>query len=563
MEAHLVARPASFRVQAPYHRSMRRPRFALLFDGLFLELWHLRCLELLESSADLDAVIVGSEGTHSMVRSDAASKLMRLYAKRVKSSTRIDARERFSDLPRLSWDASRADEIDARIDFVLRLGPVSIPRGIHRVAHHGVWYFDHEGPDQLLPLFREFYSGEGVTHVSLIMDSDEDNHTDGRSAIIEEGFFRTHVLSYPSHRRRIEAVLAAWPARACQRLPRFLPSASRNTAREADPLGWSEQRISYVRWRAAVVRRRAVKAWERFFRHAQWNIGVLHISPEALLASSTSLNNVQWFPLKHRDGFLADPFAIARDNGLQILCEYFAYREGRGEIREAYYSPAGFDSSLDVVLARAEHMSYPFLLEDDGQVFCVPETAAANEVALFRAADAPEKWTKVSTILAGFPGLDSTVFKHDDRWWLMCTRQGPQEDVELLVWHAHELLDQWTPHRRNPVKTDVRGARPAGRPFTHGGSLYRPAQDCSRSYGGRVVVHRIIRLTTDDFEEEPVAVLEPARDGPYPDGVHTVSPVGDYVLIDGRRTVFVPAAFTAFLRIWAGDIARRFRASRP
>ncbi len=77
------------------------------------------------------------------------------------------------------------------------------------------------------------------------------------------------------------------------------------------------------------------------------------------------------------------------------------------------------------------------------------------------------------------------------------------------------------------------------------------------------MLHRIIRLTTEDFEEEPVAVLEPARDGPYPDGVHTVSPVGDYVLVDGRRTVFVPAALTAFLRIWAGDIGRRVRGSRP
>ncbi len=149
----------------------------------------------------------------------AASKLMRLYAKRVESSTRVDARERFSDLPRLSWDASRATEIDARFEFVLRLGPVRIPRGLHRVAHHGVWHFDHERPDQRLPLFREFYAAEGVTHVSLISRAGEDSRTDGRSAILEEGYFRTDVLSYASHRRRVEDAIAAWPARACERLP--------------------------------------------------------------------------------------------------------------------------------------------------------------------------------------------------------------------------------------------------------------------------------------------------------------------------------------------------------
>ena len=40
------------------------------------------------------------------------------------------------------------------------------------------------------------------------------------------------------------------------------------------------------------------------------------------------------------------------------------------------------------------------------------------------------------------------------------------------------------------VKTDVRSARPAGTPFVYQGELYRPAQDCSRTYGGSIVIHR-------------------------------------------------------------------------
>ncbi len=45
------------------------------------------------------------------------------------------------------------------------------------------------------------------------------------------------------------------------------------------------------------------------------------------------------------------------------------------------------------------------------------------------------------------------------------------------------LEGPWEPHRRNPVKCDVRGSRPAGTPFVHGGELYRPAQDGSKRYG--------------------------------------------------------------------------------
>ena len=101
------------------------------------------------------------------------------------------------------------------------------------------------------------------------------------------------------------------------------------------------------------------------------------------------------------------------------------------------------------------------------------------------------------------------------------------------------------------MKTDVRSARPGGLPFVHEGALYRPAQDCSRSYGWRISVQRVARLTPTEFAEETAAVLEAAPDSPFPDGRHALTPVGDVVLIDGRRTVFVWAALLAFLRILA------------
>ena len=40
--------------------------------------------------------------------------------------------------------------------------------------------------------------------------------------------------------------------------------------------------------------------------------------------------------------------------------------------------------------------------------------------------------------------------------------------------------------------------------------LYRPTQDCSRHYGGAVVIQRIDVLTTEWFHETPVARIEPA-----------------------------------------------------
>ena len=189
----------------------------------------------------------------------------------------------------------------------------------------------------------------------------------------------------------------------------------------------------------------------------------------------------------------------------------------------------------------------------------MPETADANEVALFRAVDFPHRWSKIAVLVEKLAGVDPTVFSHDGRWWLACTRKGAYEDVELWMWYAPDLLGPWTAHACNPVKTDVRGARPGGPPFVHEGILYRPAQDCSRTYGGRISIQRVIRLTPTEFAEEPVTVLEASPRSPFPDGPHTLTPVGDMVLVDGRRTVFVWPALRAFLRIWVADVAGKVR----
>ncbi len=90
----------------------------------------------------------------------------------------------------------------------------------------------------------------------------------------------------------------------------------------------------------------------------------------------------------------------------------------------------------------------------------------------------------------------------------------------------------------NPVKSDVRSARPGGTPFYHEGALYRPAQDCSKTGGGKTVINRIKRLSPSSFDEEAVAVVEPDPTGPYPEGLHTISKVGDFTLVDGKRFEF-------------------------
>jgi hypothetical protein len=499
-----------------------------------------RCLDELEGEADLAWAVV-APGRREM---RTASGFLGRYATRLERRSAAEAGDRLAALPEPPANDDRT------VDFVLGLGNVVVPSWLAGLARLGVWRFAHELEPSRLPFFSEVCRGEPVTRAALLRVAG----AGGPPGTIESGVFRTDIRSYARNRARILDAIAPWPARACRRSPAGTAEPTPALV-EAPGSGGSLARVA-----TAVAARRLALAWERLFRHPQWNVGVLDRPIETLLVPDAYTGeDVEWFPLEGKNGFLADPFAVERDQALLVYFEYFDYARARGRVGVLEHSNEGFASvSLDA-FSLPTHLSYPFLVELPEGLHCVPETADAGEVALYRVGDARVPWTKVAVLLPDFAGVDPTLFRHDGRWWLTCTRKGPQEDEELWAWHAPTVTGPWAAHALNPVKTDVRGARPAGPPFVNGGALYRPAQDCSRTYGGRVTVHRVHELTPTTFSEKQVAVLEASSRSRYPLGPHTVTAVGGRVLVDGRRTVFVPAACRAFLRIWARNAGRRLR----
>ena len=162
-------------------------------------------------------------------------------------------------------------------------------------------------------------------------------------------------------------------------------------------------------------------------------------------------------------------------------------------------------------------------------------------------------------MIPDFPAVDATLFWHDGVWWLFCGRAGDLSDSELFIWHAASPRGPWRPHRQNPVKIDARSSRPAGPPIVVDGVLYRPAQDCSCTYGGALIINRVLVLDRERFAEEIAARLEPDPAGPYPDGLHTLCGHGNVTLVDGKRTCFHIAA--PALKAW-GALAHRRRLRR-
>src|SRR6202022_4835217 len=119
----------------------------------------------------------------------------------------------------------------------------------------------------------------------------------------------------------------------------------------------------------------------------------------------------------------------------------------------------------------------------------------------YRCVSFPDRWVRESALFSAFDGVDTTLFPHAGRWWAFCTRYSRGSTLALNAFFADSPRGPWSPHALNPIVVDVSSARPAGQPFTVDGTLYRPGQDCSESYGGGLAIARIDELTPAAYRE--------------------------------------------------------------
>ena len=277
------------------------------------------------------------------------------------------------------------------------------------------------------------------------------------------------------------------------------------------------------------------------FSGEEWNIGLVH-QPISTFAGSKFARDIQWLPRASEGKSIADPFGVVWHGRTFIFCEEFDARSP-GQI-VCFELPIASTLERKVVFRLSIHISHPYVFQHDGEIYCIPETYQAREIAIYRAEEFPTEWVKETTIVPGVAGLDATPFQYEGKWWLTYTDEERGASDNLLIWHSDDLFGPWKPHSGNPVKLGARSSRPAGTPFIHEGHLYRPAQDCSITYGGRIIINRVLTLSPSKFKEEEVAVIEPLRNGPYPHGIHTVSAIGNMTLVDGKRMKFMNVAIS-------------------
>ena len=276
-----------------------------------------------------------------------------------------------------------------------------------------------------------------------------------------------------------------------------------------------------------------------------WSAGIVpapitrFLQPSALAGIS---GNITWLPDPGPWRYLADPFGLQRHGTTHVFVEAFDYRTKHAVIEHHEFGPDLDWRGKATVLSRPFHLSYPYIIEHGGEVFMVPESQRAGEIALYRAREFPRHWVRETALLPGIPGAEASVLRHEGRWWMFFTIVGPgaRDQRELHVACAENLTGPWRLHPQNPVCQDRRGARPGGTPFLdRTGAVILPVQDCGRTYGGAL---RLLRFTTLTPEHIAIEPLDAELTGDlfsvtHQDGCHTLAQCGALTLIDTKRIV--------------------------
>jgi hypothetical protein len=136
-----------------------------------------------------------------------------------------------------------------------------------------------------------------------------------------------------------------------------------------------------------------------------WRVGLIRAPMADLLKPGALAGHpVIWIPDPGPLCFLADPMGVWRDGRLHVFVEIYDYRDRIGAIEVLI-----FDADLNLLERRPAlkepwHLSYPFIIEADGETYMLPEAHKSGRLTLYRAVDFPTKWAPVQSDRTGSGG---------------------------------------------------------------------------------------------------------------------------------------------------------------
>jgi hypothetical protein len=554
-------------------------RVGLLLDSSVLPRFNVRIIEDLRSSNFVDLALLVYKKDSTLQKTTAPQGLAGRVARRIFDSKlrkhtlydfylRFDQRNRGHDDPLENLDCSgllsgiesievepigakfvhrfpseALDRIKAKnLDVLIRFGFNILKGEILTAARFGVWSY-HHGDNEFYrggpPLFWELYERSPLSGVLLQVLTEE---LDAGIVLCKSLFATKATLSVSENRVAPYSGSTDLVIRKLNELHQFgwehllrnaVPPAPYRGKRK---LYRSPTNSDMARWLGPVL---LEKAMGRPFRRRSvqhWKIAIrLNSRPLFDAASDNSFQGFRWIE-PQKGHFWADPFLLEHEGRRWVFFEDYVYARRRAFIACAELAADGkLVSPVPCMSSPEHHYSYPYVFRDGEELFMIPEAHDTGSIVLYRCDKFPDSWIFQETLLIG-KFVDTSVWRHNGLWWMMTTRADPDSrSACLFLFYAERLTGNWRFHPANPISTDVRNNRGAGRIFYTKGRLIRPSQSCSPVYGYSFTLNEITSLSATEYSEQALREFRPEPLNMQ--ATHTYNWLPGVEIIDGASVV--------------------------
>ncbi|RZD47016.1 MAG: hypothetical protein CXT78_03140 [Thaumarchaeota archaeon] len=412
------------------------------------------------------------------------------------------------------------------LDLIIRLGSNKISGKILSITKFGVWsYYSKNNNFNKIKFgsFWEILKNESITKINLYLDNDSNNQVISKSVTSIDPLYITRN-EINKNWKNIELILNEL-----------------HKIHELDKIGIIEnekEEITIIPNNFQIIQF-MINHWKKYFqirrkfrnKIEQW--GILFDFDQKAFDSIEKSNKI-YAP---KDRYYADPFIIKKNEDYFVFIEEVIYQQQKGHISYFKIDKNGNYNLPEKILENKYHMSYPFVFEFEDNYYMIPETSENKSIDLYKCKKFPDQWEFEKTIIKNINAVDSTLLRKNNKWWLFTSIQFMESSPNdsLSIFYSDDLFsDKWTPLPKNPVVSDVRKSRSAGKIFELNGEHYRPAQDCAGGYGKGIIFNKIITLNESEYYEEEVKSIYSEFDNTI-EGIHTFAQCEKLRIFDFKK----------------------------
>ena len=418
-----------------------------------------------------------------------------------------------------AWKLSEADVkriCEYRLDILLKFGFENMQCETLNASKYGTWFYYH-GDDRVMregpPGFWEVVERLPETSSALLAE--------GGESTLKRVLFRSQFITYPlspaRHRSYYFWATTSFLSRQIELLQKLGNDKYWKQTEKYNAICFSGNRsyqapsnLQAFLSIGKILSRLIKEFTQRFFYTEQWFL--LFSLKQDIFGNISKFIEIR--PSKGK--FWADPHIIRANGSYYIFVEEFLSAKKKGHISVIELDELGNWKAPIMVLEKDYHLSYPFIFEWNNKYYMVPESRANKTIDLYECVEFPDKWNFKQHLKENISAVDTTLINYANKWWLftaIAENAAAAPNVELFLYYSDDLFGgEWNAHPLNPIVSDVKSARPAGKLFIKDGKLFRPSQDCSTTYGYSFDLNEIEVLSETEYRERKTFSIKPNWD---------------------------------------------------